>query len=124
VTRKTHRPAVTRKASQAPSQIHDKPTRKSAQAVASLCQRLALEESADELEESPAGDEYDETQDSDVALTTSNTDTIAKKVTDVMNVRTGKLAKKSRAKAKQPVEVRDLDDNDSSAEEPEGKCIP
>ena len=69
-------------------------------------------------------DEYDETQNSNVALTTSNTGTIAKKVTDVTNVCMGKLTKKSRAKAKRPVEVSDLDDNDdndSSAEEPEGK---
>jgi hypothetical protein len=47
-------------------------------------------------------DEYDETQESDAALTTTtNTDTIAKKVTGVMNVPTGKLTKKSEAKAKQ-----------------------
>ena len=72
-------------------------------------------------------DEYDETQESDVALTTTtNTDAIA---TGVMNVSTGKLAQKSKvAKAKQrAVEVRsnsDDDDTDDSAEELEGKYIP
>jgi hypothetical protein len=75
-------------------------------------------------------DEYDKTQESNAALTTTtNTDTIVKKVSGVMIVPTGKLAMKSKAKAKQrAVEVRsDLDDNDdnsNSAEELEGKYIP
>jgi hypothetical protein len=60
---------------------------------------------------------------------TTNTDTIAKKVTGVMNVPTGKLTKKSKAKAKQmAVEIRsdsdDNDDNSDSAKELEGKYIP
>ena len=142
-THKTHQPGVTRKGTaqaasqarkritcesgepEAPLQVHKKPTCKSAQAVASLCQRLAHEDSTDDLEELPAVDEYDETQESDGELTT-NTDAIP---TGVMNVSTGKLAEKSKvAKGKQrAVERSDSDNNkdtDDSAEEPEGKYIP
>jgi hypothetical protein len=123
MTRKTRQPAVTRKGTaqarkksscdsesgepEAPLQARNKPARKSAQAVASLCQRLAREDSADDLEELPAVDEYDETQDSDVALTT-NTDAIA----------TGVSKGKQRA-----VEVvrNDSDDNDDTDDSAEGK---
>ena len=79
-------------------QVCKKPTCKSAQAVASLCQFLAHKDSADDLKELPAVDEYDETQESDGELTT-NTNAIP---TGVMNVSTGKLAEKSKvAKGKQ-----------------------
>lgn len=138
VTRKTRQPArkdtaqapsQARKKStcesgepEAPLQVRNKPTRKSAQAVASLCQRLAREDSADDLEELPAADEYDETQESDVAVT-SNTDAIATGVSTA----SGKLAEKSKvAKGKHTaVKVRNSDDNDTddSAEEVEGKYL-
>lgn len=116
----------------APLRVCDKPIRKSAQAVARLCKRLARKDSADELQLA-AVDEYDETQESDTALTTTtNTDTIPKRVTDTTNMPTGKLTKKCKANAKRrAVEVRsDSGDNDSdddsnseSPEELEGKYI-
>ena len=133
-TRKTHQPATTKKGrAQAPSQaqkksagespdpeatlrVHNKPTCKSAQAVTTLCQHFVCDDYEDDLE-LPAVDEYDETQESDAALTTTtNTDTIVKKVTS-------KLAKKSKAK-QAAIEVgSDLDDKDSD-DKPEGKYIP
>jgi hypothetical protein len=110
---------------EAPLQVRNKPTRKSAQAVATLCQRLAQDDSADDLEELPDVDEYDETQESDALTTTTTTtaDVTMKKVTSV----TGKLAKKGKAKERlrvvEVIDNIDSDDNDESTKELEGKYI-